>query len=595
MNGIIFLDDHCNEQANMSAEKKHSIRHMEFVESDNSHNILPASIQVNEVQLSQVVVLQQRGEISTAIALCKKILAGRPNDAEAWECLGTLELKKMEYTRAIDTFDRALAIAPDKSILHARKAFALQNIRHYKEALIHYDHALRLNPDAVETWFNRGLILQTILRNEEALSSYDRALAMKPDYVEAYSNRGNVLYALGRYEQALASFDQALTIRPHSSTVRSNRGGVLLKLNRYAEALESYDCAISIKPDYAEAIANRGNVLMNIGRIGDALAAYAHTLAIDPTHAGANFNEALCYLLLGNFQPGWRKFEWRWHTSQLKRAKRNFSRPIWLGKESLKGKIILLHAEQGLGDTIQFSRYINWTASLGATVFLEVQRDLKPLFIDFPGTSKIFVRGDPLPYFDFHCPLMSLPLVHETTNENIPAVCSYLFNDKVRANSWKKRLGNKKNPRIGLVWSGSSGHVNDHNRSIPLRQFLNAIPDNVDMYCLQKEVRSYDKEILALRKDIQFFDDQIVDFLDTVALIESMDIIVTVDTAVAHLSATMGKPVWILLSHAPDWRWLMDRSDSLWYPTAKLYRQKLDESWDVVIKQVAQHLTELFS
>lgn len=555
----------------------------------------PLALIVNSTpvdKLEQARALQEKGDVEGGMILCREIVAEKPDNAEALELLGTLALQRKNHALAIDSLTKAIKLNPNNSTLHAKMGSTFLSLSRYNDALASFDRALVITPESVKTWFERGLVLQKINRNEEALFSYDRAVTLKPDYVEALSNRGNVLNALKRYEEALESYEQALACKSHSPFVHLNRGATLQKLNRNEEAIESCNRAMAINPDYVEALSERGNAFLGLGQHDRALASYAHALAIDPAHVAANFNECFCQLLLGNFDIGWQKFEWRWHTKQLSSAKRKFPKPVWFGGESLRHKTILLHAEQGLGDTLQFCRYVKWVAALGAKVLLEVQPPLKSLLVELEGVSGIYVRGETLPHFDFHCPLMSLPLAHKTSLSSIPADIAYLRCDQAHADKWEQRLGKRKLPRIGICWSGSTGHVSDHNRSIPFEQFADILSDGAEFFCLQKELRESDKKALERRDDVQFFGEELKDFSDTAALIALMDVVITVDTSVAHLAGALGKPVWILLPFAPDWRWLTERNDSPWYPTAKLFRQSAVGDWGHAIVHVAERLRE---
>ena len=263
---------------------------------------------------------------------------------------------------------------------------------------------------------------------------------------------------------------------------------------------------------------------------------------------------------------------------------------MWLGSQSLQDKTILLHAEQGLGDTIQFCRYASLVAKLGAKVILEVQRPLLGLLKNLDGVSQIIARGDALPEFDYQSPLLSLPLAFKTQLHTIPSALRYLAGDSEKVLAWQARLGEKTKPRVGLVWSGNLEHKNDHNRSLSLSQVLPYLPSSCQYICLQKELRNADQAILAQHPHIQFFGDALEDFTDTAALCDLMDVVISVDTSVAHLAAALGKPTWVLLPFSPDWRWLLDRKDSPWYPSAKLYRQERIGDWNGVLSRVREGL-----
>jgi Glycosyltransferase family 9 (heptosyltransferase) len=298
-------------------------------------------------------------------------------------------------------------------------------------------------------------------------------------------------------------------------------------------------------------------------------------------------------LLIGDFDRGWVKYEWRWKTESLALPKRNFSQPLWLGAEALDGKAILLHSDQGFGDTIQFCRYVPLVAERGARVILEVPRPLRELMSTLTGAEQIVSSGNPLPDFDMHCPLLSLPLAFGPQLETIPAATPYLRASSQSLMNWDTRLGSKHHRRIGLVWSGSPTHKNDQNRSIRLSSLLSLLDIEATFVSLQKDVRDDDVTILKNRSDLLHFGDALENFSDTAALISNLDVVISVDTSVAHLAGALAKPVWVLLPFVPDWRWLLDRNDSPWYPTARLFRQDDARAWDNVIARVHAALYEL--
>ncbi len=285
--------------------------------------------------------------------------------------------------------------------------------------------------------------------------SHDRALMLRPDYAEAHSNRGNALHELKRFEDALASYELAIMLRPDYAEAHSNRGNALQELKRFEEAIASYDCALALRRDLAEAHSNRGNALKELGRFDDALASYERALTVQPDFADVHFNEAMCRLLIGDLYRGWEKNEWRWETEQIRNAKRSFSQPLWLGSDEIAGKTILLHAEQGLGDTIQFCRYAPLVSARGARVILEVQAPLHDLMSTLSDAVQIVSAGQPLPDFDLHCPLLSLPLAFATRLETIPSPTPYLSAQEKKARAWRERLGRYHKPRVGLVWAGN--------------------------------------------------------------------------------------------------------------------------------------------
>lgn len=572
-------------------------------------------------------VLQDLGRHDEALACFDRALAIRADSAEAHSNRGNLLRKLRRYEEAMACHDRALAIRPGYARAHCNRGGVLEDLERYDEALACYARALAISPDYAEAHCNRGVALEKLGRHQEALACFDSALAIRPDYAEAHCNRGGVLEKLRRYEDALASVDRALAIKPDYAEALCNRGVGLERLARYEEALDSYDCALAIQPGLAEVHCNRGVALDRLGRYEEALACYdralalrpgyveAHTnrgvaleklaryeealasfdraVAISPGYADAHFDASCVRLLLGDFARGWEEHEWRLQTEQGRRGRRDLGRPLWLGRESLQGRTILLHSEQGYGDTVQFCRYARLVGELGAHVVLEVEAPLLALLKDLAGVGQVVAKGAALPAFDCHCPLLSLPLAFRTTMDTIPAAQRYIAADAGKVAEWRAKLGPGTKPRIGLAWSGRgvlAGRANTH-RNIPLGDFARLLRNDCEHLSLQKEVNDADRQVLDTRADIHHFGEQLKDFADTAALCELVDVVVSIDTSVAHVAGAMGKPVWILLPFDADWRWLRHRDDSPWYPTARLFRQPARGDWASVIAAVQERLT----
>jgi hypothetical protein len=339
--------------------------------------------------------------------------------------------------------------------------------------------------------------------------------------------------------------------------------------------------------------------LQNLKRFSDAMVGFRKAFDLKSDYAEAHWNKSLLFLLTGDFDAGWELYEWRWKVPRVMRNLADFLQPLWLaqsefgGLEGLAGKTILVHSEQGLGDTIQFARYLPLLADRGARVVFELPEVLLGTLQGMPGVSDFVVKGQALPAADFHCPLLSLPLAFNTTLESIPSPGPYLEADAGKVEQWSKRLGPKRRRRIGVVWSGNSQHKNDHNRSIPLESLLPQLPEQFDWVSLQREVREADQRVLELHPGVRHFGAELEDFTDTAALCALMDLVISVDTSVAHLSGALGRPTWILLPYLPDWRWLLDREDCPWYSSAKLYRQQVSGGWGPVVAQVAHALSRL--
>jgi tetratricopeptide (TPR) repeat protein len=518
------------------------------------------------------VIFAQSGKYAEADEQIGAALKLNPNHVNALTNRGNAQLSLARFDDALASYDRALALQPDSVDVSLNRGNALHALGRYGEALVSYDRMLTLQPRHGEALVNRGVTLLALERFADALASCDRALALDASFAEALFNRGLALHRMKRFEDALASYDRALAVRPDYEQANYNRANTLLALGRCEAALPSYDRAIALRPAHAEAHLNRGVALEKLMRFDAALASFARATALRPDFAEAHHNEALCRLLNGDMRSGWKRHEWRWGTAQLKHEKRSFPQPLWLGSDKIAGKTILLHAEQGFGDTIQFCRYAPLVAKRAAHVILEVQAPLRELMQTLPGAPRILAKGEPLPDFDLHCPLLSLPLASGTELATIPSGTPYLWAPPDAVARWSGRLPLKTRPRIGLVWSGRSAHRNDRSRSMPISVFLSALSGIDATYVsLQREFRAGDSARLRERGDIVYFGEDLHNFFDTAALIENLDLVISVDTSVAHLAGALAKPVWILLPYNPDWRWLLARGDSPWYPTARLF------------------------
>jgi len=540
-----------------------------------------------EAHCNRGVILQDLKRFGEALSSYDRALTLRPSYADAHSNRGVTlhELRRLE--EALASYDRALALQPNYAAAYSNRGNTLHALGRFDAALASFDRALALWPDYVAALSNRGNALKELKRFEDAVTSCDRALALQPNYAEAHSNRGNALHELSRFEEALASYDRALALRPDYALAHYNRGNALKELKRFEAALASYDRALALQPDYPEALSNRGVALQDLKRIEEALASYDRAVSMRPDYADAHFNAAICRLLMGDFDRGWEQHEWRWQTEHLRNGRKHFAPKLWLGPDDIAGKTVLLHAEQGFGDTIQFCRYAPLVAARGARVVLKVQKPLHELMGTLAGVAQIISNDDPPTDFDLHCPLLSLPLAFGTKLATIPSQTPYLREDTQAAMDWNVRLGPRHRPRIGLAWSGRPAHKNDQNRSIALSAFVPMLAGvDATFVSLQREVRGGDADLLQGRSDIIHFGDELKNFADTAALIANLDLVIAVDTSVVHLAGALAKPVWVLLPFVPDWRWLLDREDSPWYPTARLFRQDQTRGWDNVVARV---------
>lgn len=535
--------------------------------------------------------MHQLGQLQLAAELYERVLSQQPTHSDALHMLGLVAFKLGNSAVAVELMSKSVDGDPLLAAAHNNLGVALRAMKRLPEALASYDEAIALDPTSADAHNNRGNVLQDLKRSKEALTCFNIAIALKADYAPAHNNRGNALRDLRRFSEALESYDKALSIKPNYVEAHSNRGLVLQDLDELHEALASFEKAILLKADHAAAHSNRGNALKELRQLSEALSSYDKALAIEGNHAEALWNKALALLLMGNFQEGLPLYEWRWRTSHFESSVQHFAKPLWLGHEDLRGKTILLHAEQGLGDTIQFCRYAKAVKQLGARVVLGVPVALREIVQGLEGVDVLLNQGDPLPLFDFHCPLSSLPLAFETNLESIPREVPYLKGRPHLRARWSQRLGAKKRIRVGLAWSGNPTYRGDRLRSMSLAEMLPHLPNECEYFCLQKEVRDADKELL-LCSGIQFFGDELT-FPHTAALIELMDVVVSTDTSIPHLAGALGKPTWLMLPFVPDWRWMLDRQDSPWYPTIRLFRQGPDRGWGHVLDTIEAELMRL--
>jgi tetratricopeptide (TPR) repeat protein len=542
------------------------------------------------ILVQQAMELHRTGQVARAAEIYRQLLGRFPRQPQLLYLLGTAELTLGNAQGSVELLQQSLQLMPNQPETLSNLGNGLHQLGRPIDALVAYTKAITCQPDFSEAHSNRGNILWALKRYDEALAAYTTAIALKPDYAVPYGNRGNVLRDLKRYDEALADCDRAIALAPNYAEAHNNRGNVLRDTARPAEALASYDRAIALKPDYYQALCNRGCALRDLLRLDEARASFEHALALQPEFAAAYWNKSHIHLLTGDFAEGWKLFEWRWKGSNIQHTERIFPKPRWRGERPIAGKTLLIHAEQGFGDTLQFCRYAPLIAALGARVVIEAPRAILPVLATLKGEYTFAKVGTPMPDFDLHCPMMSLPLAFGTTLETIPAEVPYLFADPEKQRAWRERLGTKTTKRIGLVWSGRPGLAPDLTRSMPMRHLAPLTRLPVELHCLQNEIRDNDAAELAQFPQIHTHQDDLHDFADTAALIAELDLVITVDTSVAHLAGSMGRPVWILLPWAGEWRWLLNRTDSPWYPSATLLRQPRIGDWDGVVGEICNRL-----
>jgi len=544
--------------------------------------------------IRQAVMLHQSGQVSEAEWAYTAILAADPYQFDALHLLGVLRQQQGRSVEALHLIAAALKTYPQSADALANYGIVLDALKRHEEALASFDRALALNRDHANALNNRGLTLAALGRTAEAMASWDRALAVDPNHFDSLHNRGNALHDAKRHVEALADYEKALAIKPDHVDILNNRGGSLGELGRLDEAIESYERALGIEPTLTEIHVNKGSALAALNRFDEALACYARAAALEPSRAEVKWSESLVRLRLGQFGEGWRGYEWRSKQASWLKRRRDLHRPQWLGDEPLASRTILLPAEQGFGDTLQFVRYAPLVACHGAKVILEVQPALKALLSSVDGIVGIIAQGESLPAFDLYCPLMSLPLAFGTELHTIPADVPYIRVPPERLARWRARLGERSALRVGIAWAGSLAHKNNHNRSIALDRFAALLKmPGVAFISLQRDVTGEEAALLRGHASVTVIGEELADFADTAAVVSMLDLVVSVDTALVHLAGAIGKPVLVLLPYSPDFRWLLEREDSPWYPTARLFRQPRLGDWESVLERVGDELARL--
>jgi tetratricopeptide (TPR) repeat protein len=534
------------------------------------------------------VISYQRGNCLEAVREIDAALKINSRVADAHLNRGNALLRLKRFDEALASYDKAIALKgePDVALLNCRGS-ALRNLGRLDEALADLDQAIALRPDFVETFNNRANVLKDLERPEAALADYDRAIALKPDNADAFNNRGSLHKQLAEHDEALADYEKAIALRPDYAEAFYNHGTTLFELRRYDAALAQLNRAIALRPGYAEAFYNRGTTLMALPRIDDALADFAKAMALKPDYHDAAWNRGLCHLLVGRWREGWPDYERRWHTTQTPPHWHTCGRPRWTGREDIRGKTLLLHSEQGHGDTIMAARFVRAVIERGARVILDPPPAMRPLLEQIEGIT-LTRQDEPSPMFDLYCPLMSLPEALGVTLENLKAEVPYLSAPSAHVEKWRPRLANAARLKVGINWAGNPTFQHDETRSIGLQRMLPLLAQSgVQFFSLQTDLREGDAEILRSRPDLTRLGGEIETFADTAAIISLLDLVISSDTSVVHLAGALGKPVWILLQRVPDWRWLLDREDSPWYPTARLFRQTELGDWSGVIEKVA--------
>ena len=571
----------------------------------------------------------QAGRLGEGIAYARQALAIDAGRARTHLLLGMALAQSGALHEALTSLNCAIALAPDLADAHGNRADVLVELRRPLEAIESYDRAVTLAPQSFPNWCNLAAVLLDLGRHEQALAAYDRALAIEPQNVDVLAARGLVLNALDRCKEAVETLDRALTLAPDHVLATRTRGVALLNLERLAqaladfervlaqrpddedalynvaftlvaserdgEALAVYDKLLAINPRHVEALLGKGAALQNLTRFAEAVVVYDQVLAVDPHRADAHYSAATALLSMGDFQRGLAEYEWRRSiVPGIASVVQPFREPIWLGESPLRDKTLLIHAEQGMGDVLYAVRYVSRLARQGARIVLQVHAALKPLLGGLEGAARVVARGVPLPAFDCHCPAMSLPYAMKTELATIPAEVPYILAPADSVSHWREGLPQRGKLRVGIVWCGNPAFKEDRRRSLKLAQ-IEPILATADVFfvSLNPGVGERERAAIAGRSNVLHLGNELRDFADTAAVIAQLDLVITSDTSVAHLAGAMGRPVWIMLGFAPDWRFAHDREQSSWYPTARLFRQNAPGDWAGVIERVRLEMTAL--
>jgi tetratricopeptide (TPR) repeat protein len=589
--------------------------------------------------MTQALQFQEKGDIADAELLYVHILALDPIHIKALQGLSLLLYKTAKFDEAVEHLNRALHVEPDNALLFYDRAIVFQTQGHYKVAVQNYNLTLFLNPYYTNAYVDRGLCFEAEAQPIPALLSYEQALVVDPSFAgawynkanllqtsgdhvlanrcylialkinpqfwAAYTNNGLSLFALKKYGQAVLNYNAAAQLSPFTPIIHYNRANALRALGQLGPSEAGYDKAIQLNPQFAAAFANRGLIKKDKNLLDAAIQDYELALSLDANLLEARWNLAIAYLMKGDFKKGWSGYELRFKHSELRESvgARDFAVPQWDGQQALHGKKILVYCEQGLGDAIQFCRYLPLLLGKGAEIIFEVKPALKALFSCFKDSVLIVDKITPDLSFDYFSPLLSLAKSFETTLDTIPPspvlkvpqnkldASKKLFNLTNVLNADVASIARKK--RIALVWSGNPRHTNDHNRSISLSTLVRYLPPDFEYYAIQKEISETDQALLKTQTRIFNMSEHLSDLTDTAAICMQLDLIISVDTSVAHLSAALGLPTWILLPYCPDWRWLMDKESSPWYPSARLIRQQKLGDWDCALEQLKGDLIHL--
>ena len=521
-------------------------------------NILSKGVSyaTTQTKIEEADLLNSQNQLEKAYGIYKDILGENPRHTDALFGIGVILEKQLKFDLAIQFLSKSIESKPDK----------------------------------MEAFLTRGRIFRIQSMFENAISDFTKVISNHPDHFEALIARGITFGHASQFNAAIDDFSRAIKSEPNRAEAFYNRGVVYEKLHQFESAIEDYSITIKLNPYDHKAYNNRGVARREIKCFDAALQDFNKSIKIHPDFAEGYYNKSLTLLSIGKLKEGFRLYEYRWKTAHFQSQLRHFSQPLWLGNADLAGKTILLHSEQGLGDSIQFCRYIKFFKNMKCRVLLEIEKPLMSLMQCLLPKECIFEKGSCLPKFDYHCPLMSLPHAFGTKASSIPFAFSYLHISTARKSYWQKRLGSKTKPRVGFAWKGNLNHINDYRRSIPLDTIIDDLSTNIEWISLQKDLSPADRELIAQCEHLRHFGNEIGDFLETASLCSNLDAILSIDSSAAHLSGAIGKPVHLLLAEISDARWCQSQSETPWYENTILYRRSQQHSWNSLLKQAQANI-----
>ncbi len=552
-------------------------------------NAIESNPQVPAFHNNLSVIRYTQGQLDLAITLADQAIRLMPDYVDAYiNKARALSAQKLT-AEALQVYEKALNLAPQNATVHCHIGIMFQSLNQLDQAKMYYTNALKLNPQYVDAYNNLGTVLQQQGLNQEARACYEQALRLDPNFAGAYTNIGRIMQALGDLEEAKKFHVKALEVAPNFPEAENNLGIIFQEEGNDEEAIEHFRKALEIRPQYADAYSNLGNIALCACQIEEALDYFQKALSIQPNLVDAHWDRAIAWLLSGNYPKGWEEYEWRFRKKDY--PPRTYQQPLWDGSP-LNGKKILIYDEQGFGDTFQFIRFLPQVQEKGGEVIFECHHGLKEILNGIQGVDTLIERSETsqeMPDFDVHLPLMSLPRVLSLTINTIPTPIPYLQAETKKVTRWRKKLESQKGLKIGITWAGSKTNKRNFERSCSIESFktLTKVP-NVQLYSLQMEqpdgIQDTDND------DIIDLSHEISDFTDTAAILMNLDLVITVDTAVAHLAGALGRPVWLLLPFFPDWRWMLEGDNTPWYPSLRLFRQPSRGDWNSVFKKVAREL-----